>query len=110
MKPTRDVQPFLQIAQRLVLIRLGQWSHANKSRLAVGGGAMGPAQFIEYTWMLMKDDIASLLGMSGMPNPWNPAHAFMASALYLSNLGANIGGYTAERNAACKYFGGVCSK
>jgi hypothetical protein len=41
-----------------------------------------------------------------MPDPWNPAHAFMASAIYLSNLGAANGGYSAERNAACKYYSG----
>ena len=110
MKPTRDVQPFLQITQALSLDPSRTVVSCQQVSVGGWGGAMGPAQFIPSTWMLMKDDIASLLGMSGMPNPWNPAHAFMASALYLSNLGANIGGYTAERNAACKYFGGVCSK
>jgi hypothetical protein len=30
----------------------------------------------------------------------------MASALYLSDLGASGGGFTAEKNAACKYYSG----
>jgi hypothetical protein len=34
----------------------------------------------------------------------------MASALYLADLGAVSGSYTAERNAACKYYSGrACS-
>ena len=39
-------------------------------------------------------------------NPWDPAHAFTATAIYLSDLGASGGGYTAERNAACRYYSG----
>jgi membrane-bound lytic murein transglycosylase B len=70
------------------------------------GGAMGPAQFIASTWMLYTGRIATALGFSGMANPWNPQHAFMASALYLSDLGAGNSGYTAEKNAACRYYSG----
>ncbi len=111
MKPGRDVQPFLQITQTLGLDPTRTVVSCQQVSVGGWGGAMGPAQFIPSTWMLMKDDIASLLGISTMPNPWNPEHAFMASALYLSNLGAGNGGYTAERNAACKYFSGSsCSK
>jgi len=110
MKPTRDVQPFLQITHTLGFDPLKTLVSCQQVSVGGWGGAMGPAQFIPSTWILMKDEIASLLGITSMPNPWDPAHAFMASALYLSNLGAN-GGYTAERNAACKYFSGsVCSK
>lgn len=68
------------------------------------GGAMGPAQFIPSTWLLFKDRIASALGISN-PDPWNPEHAFTASALYLTDLGAVNGSYTGEIKAACKYFG-----
>jgi membrane-bound lytic murein transglycosylase B len=111
MKPTRDVQPFLQITQALGLDPLKTVVSCQQVSVGGWGGAMGPAQFIPSTWMLMKDDIAALLGIGNMPNPWDPAQAFMASALYLSNLGAGGGGYTSERNAACKYFSGsVCSK
>ena len=35
----------------------------------------------------------------------------MASALYLSDIGATAGSYTAESNAACRYYSGSpCSK
>ena len=34
----------------------------------------------------------------------------MASALYLGDLGAGYGTYSAERNAACRYYSGqACS-
>ncbi len=68
------------------------------------GGAMGPAQFIASTWVQFKDRTDTAMGISGMPDPWNPAHAIMTSAIYLSDLGAGNGGYTAEWNAACLYF------
>jgi membrane-bound lytic murein transglycosylase B len=111
MKPTRDVEPFLNITAALGLSPSNTVVSCQQASVGGWGGAMGPAQFIPSTWMLMKDSIASLLGISGMPNPWDPNHAFMASALFLSNLGASSGSYTAERNAACKYFSGSsCSK
>lgn len=69
------------------------------------GGAMGPAQFIPTTWWSYKDRLAALLGVS-MPNPWNPQHAFMASAIYLTDLGAGAQTYTAEHTAALKYYAG----
>ena len=69
------------------------------------GGAMGPAQFIPTTWDSYQARIAAAVGKS-VPNPWDPQDAFMASALYLSDLGANQGGYTAERTAALKYYAG----
>lgn len=74
--------------------------------LSIGyGGAMGPAQFIPSTWNGMKSKIASATGKS-VPDPWNPSDAIMASALLLRDLGAAAGTYTAERNAACRYYGG----
>ncbi len=69
------------------------------------GGAMGPAQFIPTTWALFEKRISAAIGVKN-PDPWNPAHAFTASALYLSDLGASAQTYTAERNAACKYYSG----
>jgi membrane-bound lytic murein transglycosylase B len=109
MSPTRDVPPFLNIAKYLNVDPLKTVVSCPQS---VGwGGAMGPAQFIPSTWMLFTDRVASALGFTGLANPWNPQHAFMASALYLSDLGAANGGYTAESNAACKYYSGSsCSK
>lgn len=105
MKPTRDIQPFIQITSALGL---------DPDQMPVScpwqggyGGAMGPSQFIPSTWILYMDKIASKLGISGMPNPWEPKHAFMASAIYLGELGASNGGYTSERTAALKYYAGA---
>jgi hypothetical protein len=66
---------------------------------------MGPAQFIASTWMLFKDRIARALNIT-TPNPWDPEHAFMASSMFLTDLGASARTYTAERNAACRYYSG----
>ena len=57
----------------------------------------------------MRDKVARLLGKSAA-DPWNPEDAFMASATYLMELGATANSYTAERNAACRYYSGrACS-
>lgn len=104
MKPSRDVRPFLDITSAL---GLDYKSMPVSCPQSVGwGGAMGPAQFIASTWQLFQDRIDSALGRSGEPDPWNPMDAFMASGLYLADLGAGSGGYSAERNAACKYYSG----
>ncbi len=105
MKPERDVQPFMDITKQL---GVDPFTTRVSCPLSTGyGGAMGPAQFIASTWMLVKDRLANLLGINGMPNPWNPAHAFMASAMYLSDLGADAQTFTTERNAACRYYSGA---
>lgn len=71
------------------------------------GGGMGPSQFIPSTWELFKERIAEALGVrANNANPWNPEHAFTATAIYLSDLGAVSGSYTAERNSACRYYSG----
>lgn len=103
MKPGRDVEPFIQITKSLNLDYSKTLVSCPQS---IGwGGAMGPAQFIASTWMLFKDRIASALGVQ-TPNPWEPKHAFMASAMYLADLGASTQVYSAERNAACRYYSG----
>ncbi len=71
------------------------------------GGGMGPSQFIPSTWEGLKNRIGGLLGIGGNEvDPWNPQDAFMATGLYLSDLGASGGSFTSERNAACKYYSG----
>ncbi len=109
MNPTRDVPPYIKITAAIGADPLHTVVSCPQ---AIGwGGAMGPAQFIASTWMLFTNRIMSALGLSGIANPWDPQHAFMASALYLSDLGAASGGYTAQSNAACKYYSGSsCSK
>lgn len=103
MKPSRDVQPFLQIAKELgfdpynQVVSCPQW---------IGyGGAMGPSQFIPSTWMMYKDRVATAAGVS-VANPWEPRHAFIATGLFLADLGAAYGGWSAEREAAARYYAG----
>lgn len=69
------------------------------------GGAMGPSQFIPTTWESYQAKIAKALKKT-TPNPWEPRDAFMASGIYLSELGASPQTYTAERTAALKYYAG----
>jgi peptidoglycan hydrolase CwlO-like protein len=111
MKPSRDVKPFLEITQALGLDYSRTVVSCQQVSVGGWGGAMGAAQVIPSTWKSIEKALTSLLGISGMPNPWNNEHAFMASALHLRDLGASAGGYSAERNAACRYYsGGPCSK
>lgn len=108
MHPTRDVPPFLDIVRAL---GGDPFTTRVSCPQEIGwGGAMGPAQFIPSTWAGLQSSIASALGVS-QTDPWNPRDAFMAAALYLRDLGAGGGGYSAERDAACRYFSGSkCSR
>lgn len=69
------------------------------------GGAMGPSQFIPATWQQYESRIERAVG-SSLANPWNARHAIFATALYVSDLGAGAQTYSAEREAACKYYSG----
>lgn len=104
MNPSRDVPIFMSLVGDL---GYDPYKTIVSCPQSVGwGGAMGPAQFIASTWNLLKKRITSALGISSSPDPWNPEHAFMASGLLLADLGASVGGYSAERTAGCRYFGG----
>jgi len=103
MKPSRDVQPFVSITQSLGLDYRTMPVSCPQS-IGYGGG-MGPAQFIASTWMLLKDRIAAATG-AATPDPWKPLDAFMAAGLYLDDLGAGSTSYSAQKNAACKYYSG----
>jgi len=103
MKPSRDIAPFLKLAEKLGFDPKGQ--PVSCPQPGGYGGAMGPSQFLPSTWTLYENKIASALGVS-VPNPWMPRDAFMASAIYLAELGASTGGYTAEATAAAKYYAG----
>ncbi len=109
MKPPRDTVPFVDITSRLGM----DWKSTpvscpiGSTKYYVGrgfGGAMGPAQFIPSTWQGLESTIAAAVGKAN-PDPWNASDAFMASALFLRDLGASGGGYSAEVRAACKYYG-----
>lgn len=109
MKAPRDTEPFEQITEALNLT----WGATPVScppgtAYFVGrgfGGAMGPSQFIPSTWVLYEKRLKTTLSVT-QPNPWDAKHAIMATALLLQDLGAASQTYTAERNAACKYYSG----
>lgn len=104
MKPERDIEPYKRIVAGL---GLSPESKPLSCPLGSGGwgGAMGPSQFIPSTWESVAPQIAAAVGVT-TPNPWDPKHAIFATAIYLSQLGAGEGGYTAERRAALRYYAG----
>ena len=102
MKPSRDVQPFLEITREL-----GRDPFATPVSCPMSfgwGGAMGPAQFIPSTWMIYKERLKQITGKPC--DPWNIKDAFLASALYLSDYGAKSQTYNGEWRAAMIYFSG----
>ncbi len=102
MKPTRDVQPFVDITGRLGL----DWTKTVVSCPIAGvgyGGAMGPAQFIPSTWLLFENRLNKALGH--LPSPWLAEDAFMAASLYLTDLGGVGTSASAQLRASCKYYG-----
>ena len=104
MKPSRDVPPFLSITSSLGYDPYKTVVSCPIAGVAGYGGAMGPAQFIASTWNLFTSRIQSALGES-TPNPWDPQDAFMASGMYLTDLGARGNSYSSQIRAACKYYG-----
>ncbi|MDP2665818.1 MAG: lytic murein transglycosylase [bacterium] len=105
MNPARNIQPFLALGLRLGFDPHLQIVSCPQAPLPDYGGAMGPAQFIPATWTLYETRITSVTGHS-VPNPWAADDAIVAMSLYFADLGASAGGYTAESNAACRYFSG----
>ena len=103
MKPGRDIQPFIDLGLRLGFDPVKQVVSCPQS--SGYGGAMGPAQFIPSTWSSYEARIASVSGHS-VPNPWSAEDAIVAMSLYLGDLGAGAGGYTAEFRSAAKYYAG----
>jgi len=65
-----------------------------------GFGSMGPAQFLPATWWLFINRLKDKLGHTA--DPWVVRDAFVASALYLSDLQAR---YKTEALAAQRYNG-----
>jgi len=103
MKPTRDLQPFLDITSKLGIDPLKTIISCPIAGISGYGGAMGPAQFIPSTWEGFKDRLKNILGYDA--NPWSPRDAFIASALYLTDLGAKGTSTSAQNRAACSYYG-----
>ena len=134
MHQTRDVPIFKYLTS---LLGLNPDNQPVSKKVWYGyGGAMGPAQFIPSTWACFaglvnsttgkcyknpdgswdgpweyqqdKDRVGKLTG-NFPPSPWNPQDAFMASALYLSDSGADKKTSRAEFISAMCYLAG-CGK
>ena len=103
MKPSRDIQPFMDITNTLGFNAFNTAVSCPVAGIVGYGGAMGPAQFIPSTWQLFAGRLKSALGHYA--NPWAPEDAFMASSLYLTDLGAVGTSTSAQNRAACKYYG-----
>ena len=103
MKPSRDVSPFLSITAG---VGRDPYKTLVSCPIAGGGygGGMGPAQFIASTWIGIKTRIAGVTG--GNPDPWDAHDAIFASSVLLQENLKGGSGYTAERNAACRYYSG----
>jgi hypothetical protein len=111
MRAPRDTVPFKDITDRLGRDwKMTPVSCPPGTKYTPGrgfGGGMGPSQFIPSTWELFKNKLGASLGLpASAVNPWNPEHAILATAIYMADLGAANGGYSAERNAACRYYSG----
>jgi peptidoglycan hydrolase CwlO-like protein len=108
MKPTRDIQPFLQITSQLGLdpettaVSCPQFVNGKQYGW---GGAMGPAQFIPSTWMGYANEVARIVGRA-FANPWNIQDAFTASAVKLARGGATAKTTAAEIAASKAYYSG----
>ena len=105
MSPSRDVPPFLALGLELGFDPHRQVVSCPIASAGGWGGAMGPAQFIPSTWALYAARVAGAVGAAGA-NPRGPRDAIMAMSIYLGQLGAGVGGYTAEHTAAAKYYAG----
>jgi peptidoglycan hydrolase CwlO-like protein len=69
------------------------------------GGAMGPAQFMPATWLGYETRVTEITG-NNPASPWNVKDAFVASALYLVNKGADQKTYDTEWKSAMIYLAG----
>jgi len=103
MHPTRDVPVFLSITNDLGLNAFQTAISCPIAKVKGYGGAMGPAQFIPSTWKIFAERLQAILGYEA--NPWAPRDAFMASGMYLSDLGAVGTSASAQNKAACRYYG-----
>ncbi|MFH1451274.1 MAG: lytic murein transglycosylase [bacterium] len=101
MKPGASIDYFLELTKKL---NRDPFQTLVSCPMSYGwGGAMGPAQFIPSTWRIYEDRVAAITGSA---DPWKIKDAFVASALYLKDKGADSQTYNAEWRAAIAYFSG----
>lgn len=100
MNPTRDIPLFLQITKATGRDPLRTPVSCPLPDVKGYGGAMGPAQFIPSTWILIAPQVQAVTGKPA--DPWNVRDSFLAAGIYLKELG----GITDEFRAAMKYFSG----
>jgi len=105
MKPSRDVEPFLQITKELGRDPYNTPVSCPIPSVGGYGGAMGPAQFIPSTWMRYRDGVKEITGKAA--DPWDIKDAFLAAALYLADYGAAKQTPDSEWKAAMIYFSGT---
>lgn len=104
MSPTRDVPPFMEITKALGIDpSTAIVSCPIVSTTYWNSGSFGPAQFLPSTWKIFIPRLQNALGH--YPNPWSPGDAFMASGMYLSDLGGIGTSASAQSKAACRYNG-----
>lgn len=103
MHPTRDVPVFLSLTASLGFNAFETAVSCPIAGVKGYGGAMGPAQFIPSTWKIFESRLEDALGH--VANPWAPKDAFMASGMYLADLGAVGNSASSQNRAACKYYG-----
>lgn len=71
-------------------------------------GTLTRTEFYAGPWAYdaAKDRLRQLRGKQSPSNPWDNQDAFMATALYMQELGAAYGTYYSEHLAAMRYFAG----
>jgi len=102
MNSTRDIPYFLEITQQL---GRDPYNTPVSCPMSIGfGGAMGPAQFIPDTWANPQygysQKVKEITGKAA--DPWNIKDAFLATGLYLRDLGV----FQNEFKAVMRYFSG----
>lgn len=98
MNPKRDIPHFLNICQKL---GRDPYNTPVSCPMKYGwGGAMGPAQFIPSTWIKYETKLEKMIGKT--PDPWQITDAFLATGIYLRDLGA----LENEFKATMRYFSG----
>lgn len=105
MHPTRDIPHFLKITEELGICPDSIKVSCPIVAHGAFGGAMGPTQFIPSTWVIYKDKVSAITG-NKPASPFSNIDSFMATALYLRDLGATKGGQWYEQVAAAKYYAG----